>query len=265
MRRFLNFKLIKKFFLFILEYIYPHRCPTCKKIVENDKVFCSRCWKKLQFIQLPHCVKCNEPLEFNIDKNLLCSKCLNNKKIYYDKVISVFIYNKTISKAIFAFKFYRKIFLANFFVFFMKKRMKDFPNQIDYIALIPMHLKKMRQRGFNQSLLLAVELSKETKIPIIKNLLRKNKHTKNQISLKGKERKKNLKNAFIFNPDHKDLIKNKNILIIDDVFTTGTTINECAKILKDQKAKKVFALTIAKTSKRRIDKEFIFLDDKLDL
>ena len=147
----------------------------------------------------------------------------------------------------------------------MEKRIKDFPNKIDYIAPVPMHLRKMRRRGFNQSLLMAVALSKKTGIPIVKNLLRKNKHTKNQISLVGKERKKNLKNAFIFNFDHKDLVINKNILIIDDVFTTGTTINECAKILKDQKAKKVFALTIAKTSKKRKDKEFIFLDEDLNL
>lgn len=238
----------------IMDTIYPHRCPSCKKIVELDSVFCLDCWKKLQFITKPTCSICGTPLQFNtlLDNNIICAKCLS-KKPYYSKAISCFIYNKTISKAIFEFKFYQRMFLSKFFAKFIYAKIKEYLKDIDYIIPVPLSLKRLRWRGFNQTLLLARDLGKLANKEVISNLIIKTKHTKAQVRLKNKDRVKNLKTAFIINEKYLEKIKNKNIAIIDDVITTGTTVNECSKVLKRHNVGKIFVFSIAKTSFMRKD------------
>lgn len=132
----------------------------------------------------------------------------------------------------------------------MKKYINDFNCKIDYIVSVPMHLSKLRKRGYNQSFLLANDLAKITGIDFIKDLLIKVKNTKRQVGLNISKRKTNLKDSFSVKDKYKDIIRGKNILIIDDVFTTGSTINECARILKIYgKVDKVMSLTVAKTHK----------------
>lgn len=246
---------LKTVLIFLVNILYPHRCPTCKKLVESDSVFCLNCWKKLQFITKPICSICGTPLQFNTtyNDNIICPKCLL-KKPPYDKAVSCFIYNKTISKAIFEFKFYQKMFLSKFFAKFIYKVTIKYFKQIDYIIPVPLSLKRLRWRGFNQALLLARDLGKLSKKEVIPDLIIKTKHTKAQVKLKNKDRIKNLKTAFIINQKYLEKIKNKNIAIIDDVITTGTTINECSKVLKGHNAGKIFVFSIAKTSFMRKDR-----------
>ena len=227
-----------------IKIIYPNRCISCKKIIE-DEGFCIDCWKKLVFINSKRCKCCGKPLD---TESFICGVCLD-KKYYFDQNISV--YNKTIARAIFEFKFKDKTFLSKKFADLMKNNINNFSYKIDYIVSVPMHLNRLRKRGYNQSFLLANDLANLTNIDFIKDLLIKTKNTSRQVGLNVKERKTNLKGSFSIKDKYKDIIKNKNILIIDDVFTTGSTINECAKILKlEGKVNKVMSLTIAKTDKK---------------
>lgn len=239
---------------FFINTIYPHRCPSCKDIVDSDLVFCLNCWKKLQFITKPTCSICGTPLQFKIsdDNDIVCTNCLL-KKPYYDKAVSCFIYNKTISKAIFEFKFYKKMFLSKFFAKFIYRVAAQYLDQVDYIVPVPMSLKRLRWRGFNQALLLAKNLGTLSNKEIIRDLIIKTKHTKAQAKLKNKDRIKNLKSVFVINEKYLEKIKDKNIAIIDDVITTGTTINECSKVLKRYDVSKIFVFSIAKTSLMRED------------
>ena len=229
-----------------IKIIYPNRCISCKKIIE-DEGFCVDCWKKLVFINSKRCKCCGKPLD---TESFICGVCLD-KKYYFDQNISVFVYNRTIAKAIFEFKFKDKTFLSKKFADLMKNNINNFSYKIDYVVSVPMHLNRLRKRGYNQSFLLANDLANLTNIDFIKDLLIKTKNTSRQVGLNVKERKTNLKGSFSIKDKYKDIIKNKNILIIDDVFTTGSTINECAKILKlEGKVNKVMSLTIAKTDKK---------------
>jgi ComF family protein len=115
---------------------------------------------------------------------------------------------------------------------------------IDIITYVPMHPVDMRKRGFNQSMLLAEGLAKKTGIILAKDAIIKHGKTRQQVSLTREQRLDNVKQAFTFKKDA--ALSRKRILIIDDVFTTGATINECAKILKQNNAGAVFALTLAK-------------------
>ncbi len=241
--------LLQKVLLFLLKIIYPCRCVSCRNIVENNKAFCISCWKKIQFIGKPYCKICGDPFQFSVfnDEELICGNCLR-KKPYFDKAISCFVYNKTIARAIFEFKFFRKTFLKYFFVDFLQIASKDIVDKIDILAPIPLDKKRLRWRGYNQSLLLANELNKRINKIVIPDLLIKTKHTAPQATLNNKNRRKNLKSVFKINEKYIDFIKGKNITLLDDVMTTGTTTNECSKVLKKYEVKSVFVLTIAKTS-----------------
>lgn len=238
---------MKKLFTNFLNILYPYRCPSCKRIVDSDFVFCLDCWKKLQFIKKPMCNICGDAFQFSIDDKAICAKCLSTKP-YYDKALCCFIYNKTISRAILEFKFYHKTFLSKFFAKFLIVTIKEIINDVDYIIPIPMSLQRLRWRGFNQSLLLVKQIAKLTNKQIIADLIIKIKHTEAQSKLNHKERKQNLNSAFKTNKKYLEVIKNKNILIIDDVITTGTTVNNCSKVLKKAHVNKVFVASIAKTS-----------------
>lgn len=235
-----------------VDILYPYKCPSCKTIVNSDLVFCSDCWKKLQFITKPTCQICGTPIQFSVSNDIICAKCLL-KKPCYDKAISCFVYNKTISKAIFEFKFYQKTFLSDFFAKFIINSIYDILNEVDYIVPVPVSLKRLRWRGFNQALLLARSIGKSTNKEVLPDLIIKIKHTQAQVKLKNKERIKNLDSAFDINRKYLNKIVDKNILIIDDVITTGTTVNECSKIIKKFKTNKIFVASIAKTSELRRD------------
>ena len=111
---------------------------------------------------------------------------------------------------------------------------------------MPLHKNRLKSRKFNQSILLAKEIEKKFNKKLYHNLIIRTKNTVTQASLKSKERSKNLKNAFAFNQKYSALIKDKKILLIDDVMTTGATLENCAKVLKKSGAKEVIVVVVAK-------------------
>ena len=119
--------------------------------------------------------------------------------------------------------------------------------KIDLIIPIPMHIDRLKKRGFNQSVLLAKELAERIRIPWNHSVLVKIRNTPPQVSLHKKARKENLKKAFVVNESWKPFLSHASVLLIDDVITTGTTIMECAKILKRAGATKVIGLSVART------------------
>ena len=166
----------------------------------------------------------------------------------YDQHRSLFLFNDLTKKIIHALKYNNQFWVRRF----LQPYMQEFCVRPDNAALleatdiiipIPLHKKKLKERGFNQSLLIAKNWQKIIKLPLEKNTLIRQLHTGTQTGLKKTERKQNLKNAFMIK--NSNPIINKNILLIDDVHTTGTTLNEAARRLKNHGAKQVMALTIA--------------------
>jgi competence protein ComFC len=204
-------------------------------------------------------------LDANNSYGVVCVDCLESK-YYFDRAFSVFNYEKIIASVILKFKFSRKMFLSKFLAKFLFMKYKEIDERIDYIIPVPMHIKKLRQRGYNQSLMLAYELSKLVNIPCVYDMLLKQKNTRAQIGSSHIARKRNLKSAFSMKEKYKGLFFDKNVLIVDDVMTTGTTASECAKVLKTNGIGKVFVLSVAKTQnnsslaryKKAIKKMFIY-------
>jgi len=180
------------------------------------------------------------------DAENFCADC-RKRQFYFERVYSACIYDGALKELIHLFKYKAKISLApvlsGLMIDFIKDNRETIDN-IDTVAFVPLQDSRLRERGFNQSRILAFSISKEFGIPI-SDLLRKTARTKHQNELMRDERLSNLTGAFSVrkspgNPG------NLNVLLIDDVMTTGTTLNECAKVLRESGVKAVRCLTLAR-------------------
>ena len=209
--------------------------------------------KTLEYIFLPSCGICNK-----LGEGYLCKKCEKELKKYelnlygveninnYIEKLHVFKYEKMIRKLIIQYKFNEKSYLYKTFceLIIKNKKVFDFIKSYDIIIPVPIHKTRMRKRGYNQSELIAKELAKKLNIGYNKKVLIKVKKNKPQSILNKKERKENTENVYkIINIEK---IYNKRILIFDDIYTTGATINACIKELKKAEVKKIGVLTLAK-------------------
>ena len=159
----------------------------------------------------------------------------------------IFKYDGIIKQKIRQYKFKDKAYLYKLFaeIIYSNKKVIEYIKSYDYIIPIPLHKYRYRERGYNQAYLILKELkNRDNKITIKINILQKEKNIKPQSTLNKVDRKDNIRNAYsVINSIE---VKNKKILLFDDVFTTGSTTNECSRILKENGAKKIGVLTIAK-------------------
>jgi ComF family protein len=236
----------------IIKLIFPPKCCLCEKIVEDENSLCLECWEKIKFIKPPFCCKCSSPLEFNISDEDICLSCIKNNPSYI-KLRSAVVYDRNSARIIFKFKFFDKMHLKKFMAKCMAKSAEDILENVDILIPVPLHKKRLVMRKYNQSKLLSDELAKITKKKTIYDFLYKNAHTIPQAKLKQNERMTNLKNKFSINPKYlKDLDKYKhlNFAIVDDVVTTGSTVNECTKTLNEAGIKNVYVISFAKTVRK---------------
>lgn len=243
----MNFgKLAKK----SLDLILPIKCITCSNHVNEIGSLCGFCWAKIDFITEPMCKTCGFPLEKGAKEGSLCGHCITEEP-EFDLARSVFCYNDNSKKLIIDFKYSDRLHAANRFAEWIIYAGRDVMDEVDYIVPVPLHWKRLFQRRYNQSALITNVLSKKTGIESLPMALERKKHTPPQASLTRRQRLNNLKGAFKVNLKQKGLIKGKNVLLVDDVTTTGTTIKECTKVLRKAGAEKVFVLTLARVVEGR--------------
>lgn len=198
-----------------------------------------------------------------VNNNALCNKCkvkikkefkfkTDNYELDIDKNFTehhyFFKYENLIRTQIISLKFHEKPYIYQTITYFLKKMQKSFENlkKYDIIITVPLSMQRKKERGYNQSILVAKEISKIIEVPIENKILYKTKNTKPQSSLNKEEREKNAKGVYKVTNIKK--IQNKKILLIDDIYTTGNTVNECAYmfIQKGIQRKNIGVLTIAK-------------------
>lgn len=227
----------------LLNYIFPSRCSSCSNLIESGYGICGNCWSKFKFISKPYCKLCCKKFEVNLGLAELCSKCII-KKPKLDMIRSLLEFSNESRELIHNFKYNDKTILGKFFADLIYKRFHEDFYDVDIIAPVPMHKFKRIFRNYNPPQILAYELSRLMNKPAIPGLLIKTRITKNQVGLNKTQRAKNLLGSFTLNK--KFDIKNKVILLVDDVLTTGATSSECAKVLKQNHVAKTKLVTIAK-------------------
>lgn len=221
-----------------LNILYPSQCPACGNPSDTFRTspICSSCWSKIERFAGPSCALCGLP--FASEYAAVCGQC-TTKRPPFSKVIFYGIYEGVLAEAINQLKFHGLRRLSKPLGTLLLNC--DLP-VIDGMLPVPLTLKGLRERGFNQSLLMAKVLSKKLQVPLFMDILCKKKETLPQIGLSKKERSTNLKNAFEVKGD----IKGLRLLLIDDVMTTGATVTECSKALMNAGAQEVIVLTLAR-------------------
>jgi len=240
--------MLRGFFKGIKDLIYPNFCLACKNKIDPVKgqdLVCVQCWEKIEKNLPPFCASCGRRLDkLSASKNI-CSSCLKFK-FHFDRAFSPCLYTGTIKKLIHEFKYTGKDYLGEPLGGLMNKFIKDYRLPIEYLDFIipvPLHKSRMREREFNQAQLLSEQVAKEFNKKILPDVLVRSRPTRTQTELSFEERCKNVERSFTVR-DH-GLIKNANLLLIDDVLTTGATSSEAAKVLKDSGARIIFVMTLA--------------------
>lgn len=228
----------------LLNIFFPLKCIICRSL-DTENYVCYSCWSKVNFITRPYCKICSFPFLYEELHDAICGQCIKRDPVY-DRLISVMKYDEYSKKIIHRFKYQDKLEITQYLSDLMLGAAKEIIGEIDYIIPVPMHRYKLLKRGFNQAALLARVIARKAKKKYLPDLLIKVKNSKPQIGLNKNEREKNVKNAFKINESYNDLLENKSILLIDDVITTGATIEECCHVLRQIRRSKIYILSLAR-------------------
>lgn len=232
----------------LVELVYPKTCLVCKKKLTDssvDNLVCFECWGKIKRNLPPFCCCCGRQLSRKNLTKSICAGCIK-KTLHFDRAFSPCVYEGTLKELIHEFKYKNKDYLGST----LSKLMIDFIKEyelpmdlIDFIIPVPLHKTRLREREYNQAEILSNHIGREFKRMVSNNILIRNRYTKTQTELEPEKRLSNVKNSF--SVTHHDVFKGKNLLLIDDVLTTGSTVSEAAYALKNSGANIVFVLTLA--------------------
>jgi ComF family protein len=230
----------------LLDIIFPERCLGCSEVLRQRRKisYCPACRQDVRLLQEPFCSKCCKPFDGAAGKNHLCGYCLKNTW-HFNQVRAAVHYRPAVAEAVKMFKYRGKMHGLSTFAALSRRYLQLQPlSPPDLILPVPLHVKRLRQRGFNQSLLLCRKIFPEYRDRIAPHILERRIWTQPQTGLSGTERRRNVRNAFRVCVPEK--IQGKRILLVDDVFTTGATVNECARVLLQNRASGVDVFTFAR-------------------
>jgi ComF family protein len=229
----------------LFQFLLPTQCHCCEKFLdEGQQGICSDCLSEIHWIEPPFCSVCGTPFVSGEVRSHPCSSCLTKRK-YFTMARALGAHNGSLQEAIHRWKYQGKATLTPFLGQWMTEGLYRYwdPKLFDLLIPVPLHKQRLRERGFNQALLLVKELSHRTGIPYRKRVLQKVRPTIPQVNLSGVEREKGVRGSFQI--VGKEGLEGKTILLVDDVYTTGATVNECSKVLLAGGAERVDVLTLA--------------------
>lgn len=232
----------------IVDTLLPPRCIGTGDIIETPGTISPTLWKELSFIDDPMCACCGMPFAVDALAGMTCAACLDQPPAF-DEARATLAYNEASRKLVLDFKYGDKMHAVNTFTPWLLRSGKDMIERSDAIIPVPLHYKRLWHRRYNQSAVLAASLAAASGKTVLTQVLKRARSTIPQKGLTRKERILNVKNAFLIDPKDTHYIAGRNILLVDDVFTSGATLNACAEKLKSTGCAKVFVLTIARVTR----------------
>ncbi len=217
---------------------------SCAELTQDSGGFCSKCWQEFEFVTKPYCKSCGRNFSLNIANDQVCLGCIKTPP-EYDMARSLFKFNATSKKVVHAFKYYDKTILAQSFAQMLYSKYTEEISGADLVIPVPMHKLKRLMRMYNQAALLANAIGICANKSVTFDVLIKKKWTKPQTLLPRKTRLVNLAGSIGITNAHK--VEGRNIILVDDVMTTGSTVSLCSKLLKKAGAKNILVLCIAAT------------------
>ncbi len=228
----------------IVDTILPPRCPVTGGIVDAQGMISADAWKGLSFVSSPYCLCCGLP--FGLDNHdVKCLKCIDYPP-GFDRARSALYYNDISRDLILGFKHGDKTHIVSSFLPWLIRAAGDFLEQADYLVPVPLHRWRLLSRRYNQAAVISAALSKKCGVEELPMALKRVRATVSQGHLGMQQRTKNVMHAFDVSSAYSKQLSGKSIILIDDVYTSGATINECAKVLKNSGACTVNVLTLAR-------------------
>jgi len=231
--------ILKRILSIITDLFFPRRCTICDKVISTDVGICEQCKKKVHSLRGDTCMKCGKKMTLN---KVYCYDC-TRRNHDFERNFSVFEY-PVIRESIYRFKYRGR---AEYAAYYAREAYKMHEKRIrelhaDAIIPVPLHKSRFRKRGYNQASELARELSTLTGVPMYDGLIKRVKSTKALKTLDVRERQNNLKKAFLIIQND---VKLNTIIVVDDIYTTGATIDAVARTFKDAGVGCVYSLTVA--------------------
>ena len=225
------------------DFVFPRRCPVCDTILPWHKgKICAGCYHRLVYIKEPRCKKCGRHI--GQPEQEYCLDC-SRKTHWFESGIALLEHTGDGKKAVYAVKYHHRQEYVDFFTDELVRRFREDIAwfHADVLIPVPLHRKKQIRRGFNQAAVIAGMLGKKTGIPVEPKALVRTVNTKPQKECDDHERRKNLEKAFRIRKGIR--LQGKNVILVDDIYTTGSTIDACAKVLKEAGAQKVYFISLS--------------------
>ncbi len=231
----------------VLNFVYPQSCPICHKpLARGENQVCQECWETLAVLPAPFCPYCKSFIEDDdsvVGHGSVCLSPPEDRRILAVRSLGTF--DDYYQKLIHRFKYGKKLPLGKTLAESLGRAVSEtkcFTN-CDVVIPVPLHRARQRERGFNQSDILAQGISESTGIALAQGVLKRKRNTKDQTYLNAQQRADNVRGAFVVKEP--DRMEGRTVILVDDVMTTGATLNECAGLLRAAGATDVFAATLA--------------------
>ncbi len=239
----------------LINAVLPPQCLACDALVATPGSLCSECWMDAKFITAPQCSICGVPYPFDPGGDTVCGACIRARPVY-DRARAVLRYDELGRRLVVGFKHGDRTHGAPTFGRWLSRAGAGLIADTDLVAPVPLHRMRLIRRRFNQSAMLAHAICHSPAgqdLQFAPDLLLRRRHTPSQTGLNALERRRNVRNAFTVNARRIENIVGRRVLLVDDVFTTGATVSECALVLRDAGASAVDVLTLARVDAPRGD------------
>jgi ComF family protein len=233
----------------LLDAVLPPLCLGCNEIVETPGSLCAACWQGFAFIAPPHCACCAYPFAEDLGEGALCGACLARPP-RYRRARAALVYDDRSRRLVLPFKHGDRTDIARACGGWMARAGAELLAEADLVAPVPLHWRRLFIRRYNQAQLLARAIVREaaagSRAQLAPDLLRRRRWTGSQAGLRAEERRGNVRQAFDIHPRWRAEVLGKAVLLVDDVLTTGATVEACARVLQRGGARHVDVLALAR-------------------
>ena len=230
----------------LLDFVYPRPCAVCGAgVIERGRHLCWECWRDVGLIEFPFCSWCGDPVAGQVDSSFLCAWC-RRRPPSFDRARSAALYNGPVQHCVKAFKYGKDIYLARELGALLTScaRVHYASEIVDAVTYVPLHRRRRRERTFNQAHVLARFVARDLGVELADAGLYRTRHTDAQALLNAKARRRNVEGAFAVKPN--GWVRGRSLLLIDDIMTTGATVDAVARALKDAGAHRVWVATVGR-------------------
>lgn len=230
----------------LLDLVYPRACAACGGRPDAEALhLCWDCLSRVVYVQPPYCSRCGDPVEGRVDDAFVCYHCAESEP-HFDRARSVARYRGVVQDVLRQFKYREGLWLRRDLAGLLEACVTAHyeADGIDAVTFVPLYPSRRRERGFNQAEVLAAALARRLRKPLLRRGLVRARPTRTQTNLTAPQRASNVRGAFETRGVRR--LAGRSILLVDDVMTTGATVNECSRALKEGGAARVYVVTVAR-------------------